>query len=138
MDLNPDVLAMLTWHNGSGEAFPPFDVALGFALLGTDDVVFYARLRANADNPDFPAWNRLWVPVASDGCGAQLVVDHADGRNRGRVMLSDPEDGANFRETWPSLEDVLTQTFGAIRDGHPFLDSTCFVQEGRLFWDTAE
>jgi cell wall assembly regulator SMI1 len=134
--LSPTVRQLLAWHNGSADPSAPFDLAPGFEFLGVEDIVDAAKRRGRSVDPGSAAWDRAWVPVASDGCGAHLVVDH--GAEPGRVLLSDPEDGPHFRETWPSLADLLARTYEAMRDGTPLLHGRCFVENGRLRWDEAD
>jgi cell wall assembly regulator SMI1 len=133
-DLHPDVWTLLRWHNGSRETF---DLAPGFTFLNADEIISAAKSQEPSNDGVYRGWYRLWIPVASDGCGAHLVVDDADGPGRGRVLLADPEDGIAFRETWTSLAEVLGQTLEAMRDGTVFLYSRCAVEGGRLIWGEA-
>lgn len=138
-DLLPDVEALLRWHNGAGRFRPPFCLAPGYAFLGTDGMIALARARLAADQDRllWRTWKRRWLPVAADGKGRCLVVDHSDDDDRAEVTVSSEDDRGGPPKTWPDLGDLLSKTYEAMRFGSRLMNRRRIVTDGRLDWEDA-
>ncbi|MEV4417478.1 SMI1/KNR4 family protein [Catellatospora sp. NPDC049609] len=138
VDLLPDVEALLRWHNGAGRHRPPYCLAPGYAFLGTADMIALARKRIAADEGRllWRTWNPRWLPVAADGRGRCLAVDHAED-GRAEVTVSSEDDGDGAPKTWPDLGNLLSKTYEAMRYGSRLMGRRRVVTDGRLDWDDA-
>jgi cell wall assembly regulator SMI1 len=83
------------------------------------------------------AWSFLaaFVPIAGDGSGDELVVDLREGAARGCVKDYSHEEGALHSPVAPSLEAMLVDLLGSLRDQRPIAGWTPEPYAGYLTWN---
>ncbi|MFF3619099.1 SMI1/KNR4 family protein [Streptomyces sp. NPDC002467] len=78
------------------------------------------------------------IPIARDGTGGHLVLDHRPEPDRGRVHVVEPVEGLLRvpHEKWSSLPALMEAIAGSLETGRPLNGHTPGVNEERmLHWD---
>ncbi|THA57796.1 hypothetical protein E6P78_30890 [Streptomyces sp. A0958] len=127
--VHEDVLVWLSIHDGSQRdpvsaagAFVPSD----FPLLGVSAMVQgltgmieeVERAVADGDEEFIVGLeaHELWLPVARNHTGGELVVDHRPGGNYGAVLEVDPSIGVVGAKRWDSLSHMFGSVLGALQN----------------------
>ncbi|MFE3152723.1 hypothetical protein ACFXJ6_39800 [Streptomyces sp. NPDC059218] len=127
--VHEDVLVWLSTHDGSQRdpvppagAFVPSD----FPLLGVSGMtqglanMVEEAERAVADGEEefivgLEA-HELWLPVARNHTGGELVVDHRPGGDHGAVLEVDPSIGMDGVKRWDSMSHMFGSILGALQN----------------------
>ncbi|MFJ2094037.1 hypothetical protein ACIOEW_32980 [Streptomyces sp. NPDC087901] len=126
--VHEDVLVRLSTHDGSQRdpvpaagAFVPSD----FPLLGVsgmthglaDMVEDVERAVADGEEEFIVGLeaHMLWLPVARNHTGGELVVDHRPGGDHGAVLEVDPSTGVNGVKRWDSMSHMFASVLGALQ-----------------------
>jgi cell wall assembly regulator SMI1 len=114
---SPDFAASLAVHEGQGTS--GLELIGGFRLYDLSSIVGAWQMFLRMEQDGSIAWDRRWIPIATDGNGNHLILDLAPGPSYGRVaqvprLVRAPTTVAADFASW--LGAVARDTAGGVFD----------------------
>lgn len=133
LPLPPDLTEWLSLTDGA--TGHNAQIIPGFNAYGAEQIIAHNRIRhqvygsattpsgrpqqpAGTETGPLPEQTWLFIPVAGDGTGCDLVADLRDGDRRGCLMQWDYE-GGPLHVRWPGVAVMLAEIAGALEHGRP-------------------
>lgn len=154
---------MAWWRRANGmrwtNPLPGALVPPGFVPYSIEDALKSRRMwldvmRAYDEQSELPpgpagspcdVWLPVWMPIAADGCGAELFVDLRGGPTRGCVMEYDKVGAAGYEDAttstdvsmWPSVASMLAEVADALEHEALVRGVRIWADDnGGISWDT--